>query len=127
MGKGAQKETWSCGRARSSSEDAAGHPTAKPHVTVTPSTPGRHPLGARVPLQAPRDLTAALLTAGTTEAKHGNARQTVPAGKASPGINRMHRWPCLHGAPGPKVTTETGASRKQKPKSRIPGGTPPWD
>nr|XP_035966104.1 protein polyglycylase TTLL10-like [Halichoerus grypus] len=37
----------------------------------------------------------------------------------------MRRRPCLPRAAGPPVTTETEASRKQKPKSRIPGGTPP--
>ncbi|XP_014639205.1 PREDICTED: inactive polyglycylase TTLL10 [Ceratotherium simum simum] len=72
-----------------------------------------------------RGLTAALLTA-STEAEHGNTRQTVLAGETSPGTDRMQRWPWSCGAPGPTVTTETAASHKQKPKSRTPGGVPPW-
>lgn len=73
---------------------------------------------------SPRSLTVTLLAAGMS-AEHREARQTVPAGDASPGTQKMQRQPCLGGAPGPMVTMETGASHKQKPKSKTPGGAPP--
>lgn len=108
------------GQAQGSSEEAAGHLTAQPHLRHRAALhAGGAPAGGQGTPPSSSGLTSTLLTAGT-QAKHGDARQTVSAADTSCGPDKMPRWPCPCRPPGPTVTTETGASHKQKPKSRAP-------